>query len=59
MVITLELPFVQPDPLQGYVRRFGDLPAWFDELSPGTARQLARQALRRGTPLAQADHLPG
>ncbi len=55
MVITLELPFHPVDPLHGYVRRFGHLPAWFDEIPAATARSLARRALRLGTPLAPAD----
>lgn len=55
MVITLEIPFHSPDPLQGYARRFGDLPAWFDEISAATARSLAQRALRLGTPLCHAD----
>lgn len=56
MVITLEIPFRPIDPLQGYVRRFGDLPAWFDEVPSATALSLARHALRLGTPLTVADY---
>lgn len=55
MVITLELPFRPLDPLQGYVRRFGDLPAWFDEIPFSIARSLAQRALRLGAPLSPAD----
>lgn len=59
MVLTLELPIRRNtlDPLTAYEGRFGALPAWLDELAPGEARALARQALRRGTPLSPADHL--
>ena len=65
MVLTLELP-IRPriaavpattHPLQAYASRFGALPAWFDELSPGRARSLALGALRQGVPLAAADQL--
>ncbi|WP_265942836.1 hypothetical protein [Dechloromonas sp. A34] len=57
MVLTLELPIRRNpiDPLTAYESRFGDLPAWLDEISPGEARSLAFLALRRGAPLAPAD----
>ena len=61
MVLTLELP-IRPasislfsNPFASYESRFGALPAWLDELSRRDAKSLLRQALRRGTPLAQAD----
>jgi hypothetical protein len=57
MVLTLELP-IRPaafDPFDAYESRFGALPCWLDELSPGEARALIRQALRRGSPLSPAD----
>lgn len=61
MVNTLELPIrktlVGHDPLGAYVRRFGGLPDWFDEITAQEARYLARRALHIGTPLSQADHL--
>lgn len=70
MVFTLELPIpaapfaatinttrTGDDPLHAYAERFGALPAWFDEISAGSARTLARQALRRGVPLTPADYL--
>lgn len=59
MVLTLELPIRRTtlDPLADYESRFGALPAWLDEISPGEARSLALLALRRGAPLAPADIL--
>jgi len=59
MVLTLELPIRRTtiDPLAAYESRFGDLPVWLDEISPGEARSLAFLALRRGAPLAPADIL--
>ena len=59
MVLTLELP-VRPasnDFFTHYERRFGALPEWLDGLEPREAKALARQALRRGTPLSFADAL--
>lgn len=55
MVLTLELPFRQPDFFKLYVQRFGALPAWFAEISSATARRLARQAVQTGVPLTLAD----
>jgi hypothetical protein len=59
MVLTLELPIraAKLDPFAGYVRRFGALPPWLDELDVHEARALARQALRHGVPLTCADAL--
>lgn len=59
MVLTLERPIrlVAPDPLTAYERRFGALPAWFDEIPPNQARHLAAQALHQGTPLCNANHV--
>lgn len=59
MVLTLELPIrrTSSDPLLAYERRFGALPSWLDEISPGEALSLARWALRRGAPLVPADYL--
>lgn len=64
MVITLELPIrhttkaaVPSDPFRAYELRFGPLPAWLEEVAPSAARWLARQALRAGVPLTQADDL--
>ena len=55
MVLTLELPFRQPDFLRLYAQRFGALPSWFVEISPHSARRLARRALKNGVPLTWAD----
>ena len=59
MVLTLELPIrhTSPDPLSAYESRFGALPSWLEEIAPGAARSLARQALRAGVPLTPADDL--
>ena len=48
MVLTLELPIrhTRPDPLSAYESRFGDLPAWLDDVGAAEARALASQALR-------------
>ena len=59
MVLTLELP-IRPaaiDLFTSYENRFGDLPRWLDEIPPGDARYLLRQALRRGAPIVPADYL--
>jgi hypothetical protein len=59
MVLTLELP-IRPtaiDLFASYESRFGALPAWLDEIPANVARSLLRLALRRGAPLAPADHL--
>lgn len=59
MVLTLELP-IRPatiDLVASYEGRFGALPGWLDEIPPGDARYLLRQALRRGAPLVPADYL--
>jgi hypothetical protein len=70
MVTTLEYPIPtfqtavsaatgtpSDDPVRAYERRFGALPAWFDEVSRSLARSLSRQAIRSGVPLSAADHL--
>jgi hypothetical protein len=65
MVLTLELPVRYPlpvftrlaDPLESYARRFGAVPAWFDEIPLQDAWRLSRQALRNGVPLAAADNM--
>ena len=64
MVITLELPIrhtakevVASDPFRNYEVRFGALPIWLEDIAPGAARSLARQALRAGVPLTPADDL--
>jgi len=65
MVLTLELPVRYPlpveprlaDPLASYARKFGALPAWFDEIPLSEAWRLSRQALRHGVPLAAADNM--
>lgn len=58
MNVAREIPPRPIDPLHGYIRRFGDLPAWFDEISTALARALAQRALRQGVPLATADFPP-
>ena len=57
MVLTLELPIrhTRPDPFSAYESRFGDLPAWLDDVAAAEARALASQALRGGTPLCPDD----
>jgi hypothetical protein len=65
MVLTLDLPVRYPlpveplfaDPLEIYARKFGAVPAWFDEIPLQDAWQLSRQALRNGVPLAAADNM--
>jgi hypothetical protein len=67
MVLSLEYPIptfqaaasstAGEDPVRAYERRFGALPAWFDEVSAQVALSLSRQAIRRGVPLSAADHL--
>lgn len=59
MVLTLELPIrpVSIDLFASYAGRFGDLPAWLDDIPRGDARSLLRLALRRGAPLVPADYL--
>lgn len=57
MVLTLELPIRQIPPQFAYEQRFGALPCWLDEIQPAEALSLLRLALRRGAPLAPADHL--
>lgn len=64
MVITLELPIgarraasLTVDPVLAYEIRFGALPPWLEDLDTGLARHLARRAVARGIPLAEADAL--
>ena len=64
MVNTLELPIRHAlrtqsldDPCSAYEHHFGALPPWMEELSSAAAGSLARQALRAGVPLAQADQV--